>query len=296
MNTTSQRISVSTTTASANASLLQPGRTTAEYPVYKVPAGATVTLSLDGKPLQGDETVNDKKLRLKKIGSNLQVETDDEILVVLEDYYTDTAAAFLQGEHWPAVIEASSEQAALLPVVGLGWPVVAGGVAAGAALASGGGGGSTAPIADTTAPTAPTGVSVNSNGTAVSGSAEPGSTVKVTLANGATATATAGTDGKFTVALSPAQSNGQTLTATAADAAGNTSAPATTTAPVIDTTAPDAPSLALGTGVSNGATAAEAAATTGVVTVTAEAGSTTVVTFTNGTHTCLLYTSDAADE
>ncbi|MEI7783487.1 MAG: hypothetical protein WCK08_03815, partial [Betaproteobacteria bacterium] len=46
-----------------------------------------------------------------------------------------------------------------------------------------------------------------------------------------------------------------------------------------DVQAPAAPTLALGTGVSNGATSAEAAAAGGVVSVVAEAGASTVVTF-----------------
>ena len=48
---------------------------------------------------------------------------------------------------------------------------------------------------------------------------------------------------------------------------------------------PAAPTLALGTGVANGATAAEATAPSGVVTVTGEAGDSISVTFTNGVHT-----------
>ncbi|WP_241587962.1 Ig-like domain-containing protein, partial [Rosenbergiella epipactidis] len=51
--------------------------------------------------------------------------------------------------------------------------------------------------------------------------------------------ATAGSDGTFSVTLTTAQTNGETLTVTATDAAKNTSAEATTTAP--DTTAPAAP-------------------------------------------------------
>ncbi|WP_241613999.1 Ig-like domain-containing protein, partial [Rosenbergiella epipactidis] len=51
--------------------------------------------------------------------------------------------------------------------------------------------------------------------------------------------ATVGSDGTFSVTLTTAQTNGETLTVTATDAAKNTSAEATTTAP--DTTAPAAP-------------------------------------------------------
>ncbi|WP_396433517.1 Ig-like domain-containing protein [Limnohabitans sp.] len=53
-----------------------------------------------------------------------------------------------------------------------------------------------------------------------------------------------------------------------------------TALPVIDTTAPMAPTVVLGAGVGNGATAAEATATGGVLTVTAESGASTVVRFT----------------
>ena len=53
----------------------------------------------------------------------------------------------------------------------------------------------------------------------------------------------------------------------------------------LDTGGLGAPVLALGTGVADGATAAEATAGTGVVTVTGEAGDSISVTFTNGVHT-----------
>ena len=63
------------------------------------------------------------------------------------------------------------------------------------------------------------------------------------------------------------------VSATQTDEAGNaqTVAAATTTL-TIDTVAPSAPTVALGTGVPNGATDAEAAASGGVITVTGEAG------------------------
>ncbi|WP_241609063.1 Ig-like domain-containing protein, partial [Rosenbergiella epipactidis] len=51
--------------------------------------------------------------------------------------------------------------------------------------------------------------------------------------------ATVAADGSFTATLDPAQTNGETLSVTATDATGNTSAAATITAP--DTTAPAAP-------------------------------------------------------
>ncbi|MFE1573709.1 Ig-like domain-containing protein [Comamonas odontotermitis] len=92
---------------------------------------------------------------------------------------------------------------------------------------------------DTIPPTAPT---VNpSNGQSVSGTAEPGSTVTVKNSAGAViGTATAGPDGKYTVALSPAQPDGTTLNVTSTDAAGNTSAPASV---VVDAKAPLAPTV-----------------------------------------------------
>jgi hypothetical protein len=70
------------------------------------------------------------------------------------------------------------------------------------------------------------------------------------------------------------------------DAAGNTgTATFNPTAIDIDTLPPAAPTLALGSGVGDGATAAEATAAAGVVTVTGEPGAAIVVTFTRGTAT-----------
>jgi hypothetical protein len=75
-----------------------------------------------------------------------------------------------------------------------------------------------------------------------------------------------------------------TVSATLTDAAGNVSSPASSTTITVDTVAPIQPTFTLGTGVLNGATAAEAAAVGGVVLVTAELGASTVVTFTDGTN------------
>ncbi|MCL2891174.1 Ig-like domain-containing protein, partial [Brenneria tiliae] len=50
---------------------------------------------------------------------------------------------------------------------------------------------------------------------------------------------TVGEDGHFTVPLSPALTNGETITATTSDAAGNASTTVTAVAP--DTTAPSTP-------------------------------------------------------
>ena len=65
------------------------------------------------------------------------------------------------------------------------------------------------------------------------------------------------------------------------DVAGNPG-PVFTQTYTLDTSAPDAPSIDLGTGVSGGATSAEATQTGGVVTVTAESGASVVVTFRDG--------------
>ncbi|MBT0731750.1 Ig-like domain-containing protein, partial [Rosenbergiella nectarea] len=52
-------------------------------------------------------------------------------------------------------------------------------------------------------------------------------------------------DGSFTLNLPSAQTNGQSLTVTATDAAGNASSPATITAPIVDTTPPAEPTATL---------------------------------------------------
>lgn len=127
--------------------------------------------------------------------------------------------------------------------------------------------GVTAP--DTTAPDAPENVVVSENGTSVSGNAEAGSIVTVKDSNGNTlGEAIANGNGNFTITITPAQTNGETLTATATDNAGNTSAGSNVIAP--DTTAPAAPENVLvaenGTSVSG----------------TAEPGSTVTITDSSG--------------
>ena len=71
-----------------------------------------------------------------------------------------------------------------------------------------------------------------------------------------------------------------TLSATAIDAAGTVSV-ASTGSFFLDTAPPPTPALVLGMGVSNGATELEAIASSGVVTVNAESGSSVVITFTD---------------
>ena len=70
-----------------------------------------------------------------------------------------------------------------------------------------------------------------------------------------------------------------TVTATVTDAAGNSSA-ASTSSFTLDTYTPT-PGFTLGAGVSNGANLAEATASSGVLGMTAESGSTVVITFTD---------------
>ena len=125
--------------------------------------------------------------------------------------------------------------------------------------------------ADVTAPDAPVVNPVKAGDKAVTGTAEAGSTVEVTLPDGTKATATADKDGNFSVPVSGLE-EGQTVSVTAKDASNNTSTPTTATvAKADDKTAPDAP-------VVNPVKAGDKA-----VTGTAEAGSTVEVTLPDGT-------------
>ncbi|MEX0669581.1 MAG: fibronectin type III domain-containing protein [Pirellulales bacterium] len=84
----------------------------------------------------------------------------------------------------------------------------------------------------------------------------------------------------FTVTTAELGADGsKSLTARVADIAGNASAASSTLTFTIDTSHPAAPTIVLGTGVANGATAAEATQASGVVTVTGEAGATITVSF-----------------
>ena len=160
---------------------------------------------------------------------------------------------------------------------------------------------------DTLAPNAPTlalgsgvtgGVS-RAEATVASGvvsvNAVSGSTVLVTFTDTATPAARSviktvtGTGAAIGVQLASTDITGAarlldgniTVSATAADAAGNASTASSALTISLDTLAPNAPTLALGTGVSGGATAAEATAASGVVSVNADLGSTVLVTFTD---------------
>ncbi|MCL9667626.1 Ig-like domain-containing protein [Rosenbergiella epipactidis] len=88
---------------------------------------------------------------------------------------------------------------------------------------------------DTTAPEKPSDVLLSTDGLTVTGKAEANATITVKDAEGNTlASDKASSDGSFTVTLTAAQTNGQSLTVTATDAAGNTSQPATITAPTVE--------------------------------------------------------------
>ena len=124
--------------------------------------------------------------------------------------------------------------------------------------------------ADTTAPTAPVVNTVKAGDTAVTGTAEAGSTVEVTLPDGSKVSTKADQDGNYSVPVSGLK-EGDTVSVTATDEAGNKSdATTATVAKADDKTAPLAP-------VVNTVKAGDT-----VVTGTAEAGSTVEVTLPDG--------------
>jgi VCBS repeat-containing protein len=159
----------------------------------------------------------------------------------------------------------------LLPALGL---LGAGGLVA--AVAGGGGGSDDGidppapPPPDVTPPAAPTADVDDATGTTVTGTGEAGATVTVYAPDGTTVlgTGTVQPDGTYSVTI-PAQTNGEELTVTLTDAAGNVSPPTSATAP--DLTAPDAP------------TAEVDDATGATVTGTGEAGATVTVYGPDGT-------------
>ena len=96
---------------------------------------------------------------------------------------------------------------------------------------------------DLTAPAAPT-ATIAADGASVTGTGEPGATVRVTNAAGQQiGTALVGADGSYSAALTPAQVNGEPLQVRQADAAANVSAPTSLTAP--DLTDPAAPIVSI---------------------------------------------------
>ncbi|MEB8103846.1 Ig-like domain-containing protein, partial [Staphylococcus xylosus] len=129
----------------------------------------------------------------------------------------------------------------------------------------------TTTVVDTTAPEAPMVNEVTSEATSVSGTAEPGSEVTVTFPDGTTATGTADDQGNYTIEI-PSKvdlNGGEPIRVVSEDKEGNTSSETTTT--VVDTTAPEAPTV-------NEVTS-EATSVSG----TAEPGSEVTVTFPDGT-------------
>ncbi|UCJ17666.1 BapA prefix-like domain-containing protein [Pseudomonas sp. MM211] len=130
--------------------------------------------------------------------------------------------------------------------------------------AAGNNSGSVSTTIDAVAPVAPT--IQPSNGTLLTGTAEAGSTVTLTGVNGTLiGTVVTGTNGVWTLSSPPNLANGTVVNAVAQDAAGNTSLPVSTT---IDKVAPNTPSIS----ISNGT----------VLTGTAEAGSTVIITGPGG--------------
>lgn len=120
---------------------------------------------------------------------------------------------------------------------------------------------------DITPPAAPL-VSINDDGTIVSGSGEPGARVTVTGAtSNVIGSGTVAVDGAITVVLIPPASNGGAIAVVQSDAAGNPSPSVTLTAP--DTMPPEAPVVTL---AGDGASAQ----------VTGEAGATVTVTGPGG--------------
>ncbi len=89
----------------------------------------------------------------------------------------------------------------------------------------------TAIAPDLTAPDAPVAV-IDATGTVVTGTGQAGAAVTVRAADGTViGTATAGANGAFAVALTPAQTDGTSVGVTQADGAGNVSAPSTIVTP-----------------------------------------------------------------
>lgn len=148
---------------------------------------------------------------------------------------------------------------------------------------------------DNTAPGAPTGLVVSEDGSTVTGTAEANSTVTIKDVNGnILGTDIAGSDGSFSVTLSPVQDNNQTLAVTATDPAGNTSPPAGVIAP--DLVAPDAPgNLAV---IDNGTTLTGEAEPGSTITVTDSQGNPlgTAETGPDGTFSVELSTPQANGE
>ena len=127
---------------------------------------------------------------------------------------------------------------------------------------------------DTTAPDAPV-INAPTNGQPVTGTGEPGATVDVTTPGGASCSATVQGNGSWSCTLTGNLVNGDDITATQTDEAGNESDPTTVTGG-LDTEAPDAPTI---TTPQNGTTINNASP---VISGMAEANSTVTVSNQNG--------------
>ncbi|WPU24005.1 Ig-like domain-containing protein [Cedecea neteri] len=90
----------------------------------------------------------------------------------------------------------------------------------------------TSVIVDTVPPLIPTGV-ISADGSTITGVAEANSTVTITLPGGITVTGTANASGAFSITLPTRQIEGQLLSISAADAAGNVSPSLSITAPIL---------------------------------------------------------------
>lgn len=92
---------------------------------------------------------------------------------------------------------------------------------------------------DLTPPATPADLQLNAGGDSLTGTGEVGATVRVTSADGTElGTGTVGSDGRFQINVTPAQTNGQALFVVLADGVGNASPAGTLTAP--DSTPPAA--------------------------------------------------------
>ena len=137
-------------------------------------------------------------------------------------------------------------------------------------------------MTDATAPDAPVINPVTSDDTTVTGKAEPNSTVTVTFPDGTTQVTTADASGNYTVNI-PANEDftgGETIKASAKDAAGNKSVDSNVT--VTDTTAPNQPTV-------NQVTSEDK-----TITGKAEPNSTVTVTFPDGTKVQAITATDGS--
>jgi len=157
----------------------------------------------------------------------------------------------------------------------LGGLVALGGLAGLAAGGGGGGGDNDGPSrvfnppTDTVAPDAATGLTFSANGAQLGGSGEAGAAVTVRNAAGTVVgTGTVAADNTFTVSLNPPLTDGQAVSVTLRDTAGNVSPSATGQAPDIT-----APASASNVDVSDSGAAVTGAGQSGVmVTVTGQGG------------------------